>query len=263
MGIHNDDEIAMAEAPRPGVWLLASFCTSCDQTVASLIELARFYPEAIAPDFALALRETFPRSRKNNAQAIERLCSLFQPASHAALQAERPGCPYTSQIIAMREASSAAEYLGWILHPAPPGPSGEPSAQWGAFELFVMDYEFLPPPAVEGQEPYYGSLDASDQAALMSAAMSHCAATLDAAAAALGFGAPALMALDGEITPAERPLAPAAPSRYTERPRWGQEWLPHCLQDDLRRAAEALLERRHLEDSASPASPAPSRAPRV
>lgn len=262
MSSMTDEEISMADAPKPGVWLVASFCTSCDQTIASLIELARFYPRELPPETVALLRETFPRNRRHNGEPIESLAALFEPASDAALTHSRPGCPYLSQLIETREKTSAADYLGWALHRPEPNPGQAPLAQWGAFELFVMDYEFLPPPEIEGNEPDYITVERQGEGdAFMAAGLAHCRATLDAMQNALGLGAPELFSFDGQLVSAEPNALPKG--RPTERARWGEDWIPACLQNEPLAAAEAELERFAIDSAALKSQAAAPRPPRV
>jgi hypothetical protein len=262
MASPDDPEIAMAQNPKPGVWLVASLCTSCDQTVASLFELARFYPgDAVGGEMASALLGTFPRSRARNGAAIDRFAALFEPPSHEALLSARPGCPYASRLVAAREASGASGYLGWMLHPAVEDESGRPR-QWGALELFVMDYEFMPAPEIEGNEPDYASLEPIERVALVEAGLAHAEATLDALAAGMGFGPSSLVALgSAPISGQARP--PRALGRRMERARWGEDWVPACLQGDLLAASEAEIERFAIGVCAAAAPLSGPRPPRV
>lgn len=260
MSSSSDIEISQSQNLKPGIWLLASFCTSCDQTVASLIEVARFYPSSFSPAFSEALQATLPRSRKNNAQAIEQFAALFEPAEHSALLQKRPDCGYAAEFVKTRQQTSASDYLGWILHSPEANQSSAPSRIWGALELFIMDYELFAPPEIEGQELDYYTLTSQGRQTMIDAGFDQCVASLDAVASAAGLGVPTLIALNSQLLPSE----PTRADRPVyERARWGEDWLPYCVQGAALAASEAEMERFDIETAAARAPSAASRPPRV
>lgn len=249
--------MAMAASRSPGVWICASVNTSCDQTVATIVSLERFYPVELPLDLATPLRATLPRSRSARPAPIEDFAALFEPDSFERLRRDLPDSPAAARLMDSRAGSSPAEYLGWMLHQHA---EHDQSRQWGALEFLAMDYEFLPPlPGAllsddPGEAPDYFTLQGEALTDFMAASLAHCATTLDAIEAAFGLPAPALSLFNGEPV-SGAPAVALAPEKGP-LPRWGDDWPPSCLRPELLGATEALLERSDIESAALAARPA-------